>query len=110
MMPVCIFFSVLNSRCSSIFFLFTSISLAQLETMGEKCLCGNVVIQQTSWTQANPRRRFATCVDRRCNKSSDGWRNLFAVELKLSSQVYFEELTSLKKRRWSWKQNWPKML
>ncbi|WOH00548.1 hypothetical protein DCAR_0519914 [Daucus carota subsp. sativus] len=29
--------------------------------MAEKCLCGNVVIQQTSWTQANPGRRFAAC-------------------------------------------------
>ncbi|WOG86373.1 hypothetical protein DCAR_0205576 [Daucus carota subsp. sativus] len=38
--------------------------------MAEKCLCGNVVIQQTSWTQTNPGRRFAACVDRRCNKLS----------------------------------------
>ena len=69
MRPVCIFFSVVNSRCSSIFFLFTSISLTQLETMAEICLCGNVVMQLTSWTQTNPGRRFAACVDRRCNKS-----------------------------------------
>ncbi|KAK1402804.1 hypothetical protein POM88_002409 [Heracleum sosnowskyi] len=37
--------------------------------MRERCVCGNWVVQQTSWTQANPGRRFMVCSDRRCNLS-----------------------------------------
>ncbi|XP_063944616.1 silicon efflux transporter LSI3 isoform X3 [Daucus carota subsp. sativus] len=37
--------------------------------VAEKCLCGNIVVQQTSWTQSNLGRCFAAYVDRRCNKS-----------------------------------------
>lgn len=37
--------------------------------MSEMCVCGNWIIQQTAWTEANAGRRFITCSNRRCNLS-----------------------------------------
>ncbi|WOH15020.1 hypothetical protein DCAR_0934551 [Daucus carota subsp. sativus] len=35
--------------------------------MNQQCLCGSWAVEKTSWTEYNPRRRFLTCANGRCN-------------------------------------------
>lgn len=54
-----------NFREKILLFLHLNIRVARVTR--EKCVCGDLIVQQTVWTQVNLERRFTVCGEHKCN-------------------------------------------